>query len=286
MSFNDPKGVAMTIDAAAPAEIPDSRPRKRSRWLAVYGSDTSISFAGFLLLACLWELAVYLFKIPDYVLPAPSAIAMSLYHGIISGIFFYNFLVTAFQTLAGFFLAAIVGTALGAVVAQFGIVERVVYPWLVALQTLPKIAIAPLIIIWAGYGIPSKIIIVALVAIFPVLVNTIMGLKSCDQGKLDLMRSLGAGRWETFRTVRLPNALPFVFAGLNVAIVLAILGSIVGEFVGSKAGLGNMILEANFQFDVARIFAVLVILGVFGVVLSQLMNAVQNHFLFWNKGLT
>jgi NitT/TauT family transport system permease protein len=124
------------------------------------------------------------------------------------------------------------------------------------------------------------------VAIFPVLVNTIMGLKSCDQGKLDLMRSLGAGRWETFCTVRLPNALPFIFAGLNVAIVLAIRGSIVGEFVGSKAGLGNLILEANFQFDVARIFAVLVILAVFGVVLNQIMRVLQNLFLFWNKALS
>jgi NitT/TauT family transport system permease protein len=275
----------MTIDAADATKSVVSRKRKRSRWITSSSSDNLISLVGFLLLVCAWELAIHLFEIPDYILPAPSAIAKSLYNGFASGIFIYNLMVTAIQTLAGFFLAAILGTALGAVVAQFDIVERVVYPWLVALQALPKIAIAPLIIIWAGYGISSKIIIVALVAIFPVLVNTIMGLKSCDQGKLDLMRALGAGRWETFRSVRLPNALPFIFAGLNVAIVLAILGSIVGEFVGSKAGLGNLILEANFQFDVARIFAVLVILGAFGVVLSKLMGVVQDYFLFWNKGL-
>jgi NitT/TauT family transport system permease protein len=275
----------MTIDAADATKSVVSRKRKRSRWITSSSSDNLISLVGFLLLVCAWELAIHLFEIPDYILPAPSAIAQSLYNGFASGIFIYNLMVTAIQTLAGFFLAAILGTALGAVVAQFDIVERVVYPWLVALQALPKIAIAPLIIIWAGYGISSKIIIVALVAIFPVLVNTIMGLKSCDQGKLDLMRALGAGRWETFRSVRLPNALPFIFAGLNVAIVLAILGSIVGEFVGSKAGLGNLILEANFQFDVARIFAVLVILGAFGVVLSKLMGVVQDYFLFWNKGL-
>jgi NitT/TauT family transport system permease protein len=275
----------MTIDAADAPKNVASPKRKRRRWIGSSGSDNLISLIGFLLLVCAWELAVYLFEIPDYILPAPSAIAKSLYNGFASGIFIANLMVTAIQTLAGFFLAAILGTALGAIVAQFDIVERVVYPWLVALQALPKIAIAPLIIIWAGYGIASKIIIVALVAIFPVLVNTIMGLKSCDQGKLDLMRALGAGRWETFRSVRLPNALPFIFAGLNVAIVLAILGSIVGEFVGSKAGLGNLILEANFQFDVARIFAVLVILGAFGVILSKLMGIVQGYFLFWNKGL-
>lgn len=276
----------MAIDASAAAEILESRKRHRLQWKAFASSDTLISFLGFVLLACVWEAAVYLFAIPDFILPAPSAIALSLYRGLASGVFVYNFLVTAFQTLVGFVIAAVIGTAIGAAVAQFSIVERVVYPWLVALQTLPKIALAPLIIIWAGYGISSKIIIVTLAAIFPVLVNTIMGLKSCDQGKLDLMRSLGAGRWETFRTVRLPNALPFIFAGLNVAIVLAILGSIVGEFVGSKAGLGNLILEANFQFDVARIFAVLVILGVFGVFLSHLMRMAQRHFLFWNKALT
>ncbi len=276
----------MAIDAPAAADIMASRKRHRLQWKALASSDTLVSFLGFVLFACVWEAAVYLFQIPDFILPAPSAIALSLYRGLVSGVFVYNFLVTAFQTLVGFVIAAVIGTAIGAAVAQFSIIERVVYPWLVALQTLPKIALAPLIIIWAGYGISSKIIIVALAAIFPVLVNTIMGLKSCDQGKLDLMRSLGAGRWETFRTVRLPNALPFIFAGLNVAIVLAILGSIVGEFVGSKAGLGNLILEANFQFDVARIFAVLVILGVFGVVLSHLMRMAQRHFLFWNKALT
>ena len=275
----------MTIDAAGATKSVVSPGRKRRRWIGSSSSDNLISLFGFVLLVCAWELAIYLFAIPDYILPAPSAIARSLYNGFASGIFISNLMVTAIQTLAGFFLAAILGTALGAIVAQFDIVERVVYPWLVALQALPKIAIAPLIIIWAGYGISSKIIIVALVAIFPVLVNTIMGLKSCDQGKLDLMRALGAGRWETFRSVRLPNAMPFIFAGLNVAIVLAILGSIVGEFVGSKAGLGNLILEANFQFDVARIFAVLVILGAFGVILSKLMGIVQDYFLFWNKGL-
>jgi NitT/TauT family transport system permease protein len=250
------------------------------------GSDSLISFAAFVVLLVIWEIAVRMLHVPDYILPAPSAISMSLYYGLKSGLFVEHFFVTAFQTLAGFLLAAIFGIGIGALVAEFRIVERTVYPWLVALQTLPKIAIAPLIIIWAGYGIQSKIVIVALVALFPILVNTIVGLKSCDQGKLDLMRSLGATGWETFRLVRLPNALPFIFAGLNVAIVLAILGSIVGEFVGSKAGLGNLILEANFQFNVAQMFAILVILGVFGVALSLAVGFVQRRLMFWNAGFS
>lgn len=275
----------MTIDAMSATEIMSSRKRQRLSWSSVARSDYLASFLGFAVLICAWEGSIRFFAVPDYVLPAPSAIARSLVAGLSSGLFLSNFYVTAFETIAGFLLAAVVGIGIGAVVAQFRFVEKVVYPWLVALQTLPKIAIAPLIIIWAGYGISSKIIIVALVAIFPVLVNTIMGLKSCDQGKIDLMTSLGAGRWETFRAVRFPNALPFIFAGLNVAIVLAILGAIVGEFVGSKSGLGNLILAANFQFDVTRIFAVLVVLAVFGVVMSQLMRLVQDRLLFWNKAL-
>jgi NitT/TauT family transport system permease protein len=260
--------------------------RASVRKRAIPGSDTLISACAFLVLLVVWEISVRLLHVPDYILPAPTAIAMSLYYGLRSGLFIQNFFVTAFQTLAGFLVAVVFGIGIGALVAQFRIVERTVYPWLVALQTLPKIAIAPLIIIWAGYGIQSKIVIVALVALFPILVNTIVGLKSCDQGKLDLMRSLGATGWETFRLVRLPGALPFIFAGLNVAIVLAILGSIVGEFVGSKAGLGNLILEANFQFNVAQMFAILVILGLFGVALSLVVRLIEERLMFWNSSFS
>lgn len=246
-------------------------------------SDSTISLGIFILLLLFWEFATAYFEVPHFILPQPSAIAVSLYHGLASGLFLYHFSVTAFQTLAGFFLAAFIGITIGTLVSQFRIIEKTVYPWIVALQTLPKIAIAPLIIIWAGYGIESKVIIVALVALFPVLVNTIVGMKSCDQGKLDLMHALRATRWETFRMVQLPNALPFIFAGLNVAIVLSILGSIVGEFVGSRAGLGNLILEANFQFNIAQVFAILVVLGVFGVSMNWVVRSIQGRLLFWNS---
>lgn len=251
------------------------------RWLP--NRDSLISLGVFFLLILAWEFGTAYFEVPDFILPQPSAILVSLYYGISSGLFIYHFSVTAFQTLTGFFLAAFIGIMLGTLVSQFRIVEKTVYPWIVGLQTLPKIAIAPLIIIWAGYGIQSKVIIVALVAVFPVLVNTIVGMKSCDESKLDLMRSLRATRWETFRLVLLPNALPFIFAGLNIAIVLSILGSIVGEFVGSRAGLGNLILEANFQFNIAQVFAILVVLGVFGVLMNLVVRLIQSRLLFWNS---
>jgi NitT/TauT family transport system permease protein len=275
-----------SLDERKTAEPIAAIGRASVRGRTIPWNDYIVSITAFVIVLVVWEVAVHTLHVPDYILPAPTAISMSLYYGLKSGLFVEHFFVTAFQTLSGFLLAALLGIGLGALVAEFRIVERAIYPWLVALQTLPKIAIAPLIIIWAGYGIQSKIVIVTLVALFPILVNTIVGLKSCDQGKLDLMRSLGATGWETFRLVRLPNALPFIFAGLNVAIVLAILGSIVGEFVGSKAGLGNLILEANFQFNVAQMFAILVILGVFGVTLSLVVGFIQRRLMFWNAGFS
>lgn len=235
------------------------------------------------MLVLVWEGGVRFLDVPQYILPTPSAIAVSLFYGLRSGLFIHHFFVTAFETLCGFLLAGFAGIAVGALVAQFRLVEKTVYPLLVALQTMPKIAIAPLIIIWAGYGLQSKVVIAGLISFFPVLVNTIVGLKACDQGKIDLMRSLRATRWEVFRMVKLPNALPFIFAGLNVAIVFSILGAIVGEFVGSKAGLGNLILESNFQFNIAQMFAILVVLGAFGVSMSLVVRVIQRRLLFWSQ---
>ena len=269
-------------------EISDATVEMKDRsfgWQAVLAKpEYYLSPAFLVVLLVVWEGSVDFFGIPDYILPPPTKIGISLFFGIKSGLFIHHFLVTAFQALSGFVVAAVLGIGIGALVAQFWIVEKTVYPYLVALQTLPKIAIAPLIIIWAGYGIQSKVVIAALVSFFPVLVNTIVGLKTCDQGKLDLMRALRATRWETFRMVKLPNALPFVFAGLNIALIFSILGSIVGEFVGSKAGLGNLILEANFQFNIAQVFAILVILGVFGVSLNLIIQAFQRRLVFWSRG--
>lgn len=270
-------------DGAGVVEVPGAARQSSGALMRFLKSDSIISLGVFILLLIFWEFATVWFEVPHFILPQPSAILVSLYYGITSGLFVYHFGVTAFQTLTGFFLAAFIGITIGTLVSQFRIIEKTVYPWIVALQTLPKIAIAPLIIIWAGYGIESKVIIVALVALFPVLVNTIVGMKSCDQGKLDLMRSLRATRWETFRMVQLPNALPFIFAGLNVAIVLSVLGSIVGEFVGSRAGLGNLILEANFQFNIAQVFAILVVLGLFGVSMNWVVRSIQQRLLFWNS---
>jgi NitT/TauT family transport system permease protein len=228
-----------------------------------------------------WEWVVRAWNIPGFLVPAPSTVAGALARGVRSGLYVANFWVTLCEALLGFTIAAVAGIMVGAVIAQFRVMEQTFYPYLVALQTLPKIAIAPLIIVWFGFGISSKIIIAATVAFFPVLVNVIVGLKTIDPAKLDLMRSLRASRWQTFRLVTFPNALPFVFAGLDIAIVFSVLGAIVGEFVGAQKGLGNLILQFNFSLDIAGVFAVLILLSVMGVALHLAMQAVQKHVIFW-----
>jgi len=229
----------------------------------------------------LWEWVVRAWAVPPFIAPAPTAVVASLAGGIRSGLYLEHFGTTLYETLLGFLIAAASGIVVGAVIAQFRLVEQTMYPYVVALQTLPKIAIAPLIIVWFGFGISSKVIIAAMVGFFPVLVNVIVGLKTIDQSKLDLMRSLNATRWQTFRLVKFPNALPFVFAGLDIAIVFSVLGAIVGEFVGAQRGLGNLILQFNFSLDIAGVFAVLILLSVMGVALHLIMQAIQRRVIFW-----
>ena len=235
----------------------------------------------FVVAIALWEWVVRAWNVPAFLAPAPSAVVASLAGGIQSRLYVEHFWVTLYEALLGFLIAAGAGILIGAVIAQFRLVERTLYPYLVALQTLPKIAVAPLIIVWFGFGISSKIIIAATVAFFPVLVNVIVGLKTVDQSKLDLMRSLKATRWQTFRLVQFPNALPFVFAGLDIAIVFSVLGAIVGEFVGAQRGLGNLILQFNVSLDIAGVFAVLLLLSAMGVTLHLIMQAIQRRVIFW-----
>ena len=141
--------------------------------------------------------------------------------------------------------------------------------------------IAPLFIIWFGFGITSKIIMAGIVSFFPILVNVITGLRSTDAQKIELMRSLRASRWQTFKMVKLPSALPMIFAGLHIAVIFSILGAIVGEFVGSKKGLGNLILQMNFNLDTAGVFAALVCLSTMGITLHLVMHWLQRRVVFW-----
>ena len=201
--------------------------------------------AGAALLAA-WEYLPPLFGISKLLIPRASAVAAALWVEIERGLIFDAFLVTLFEALAGFVIGSVTAIVSAALITRSPLVERALMPYLVGLQALPKVALAPLIIVWVGIGIESKIAIASIIAFFPVLINAIVGFSTVEAEKVELMRSLVASRWQEFRIVVFPNALPFIFAGLNVAIVFSITGALVGEFVGADRGLGNLLMQLNF----------------------------------------
>jgi NitT/TauT family transport system permease protein len=232
-------------------------------------------------LLAIWEGACRAFGISPIVLPTPSSTIASLYALFASGTIWPHLWATLFEVLAGFMLGCIAGLVVGAMVSLIPAFERLVYPYLVALQTLPKIAIAPLFIIWFGYGLTSKVVITALVCFFPVLVSVIAGFHSTDKDQLDMMRAFGATKWQVLVRLRIPSALVLIFAGLEIAAVLAVIGAIVGEFVGAQVGLGYLVVTLNFSMDVSGVFAVLVILSIIGLVMHGLMRYAARRYIFW-----
>ncbi|WP_170182037.1 ABC transporter permease [Phreatobacter stygius] len=267
----------LTGDKAAEAGALVTAEQPNRRLWARFGMPLTV----FVCLMGSWEALIWLLDVPGFLVPAPSAIVQALWSGLVTGLYFSHAAVTMFEAVVGFAIGSLLGLALGTVIVVFPTMERIVYPYVVALQTVPKVAIAPLMVVWFGFGITSKILVVALVSLFPVLVNVMAGLRSIDQDRLDLLGALAASRWQIFRYVRFPNALPFIFAGLNTAIVLAVIGAIVAEFVGSNYGLGFLILQANYQLDIAGAFSLFVVLSVMGVALHGSLKWLERRCVFW-----
>jgi len=229
-----------------------------------------------------WEGIVRLFGIPLFILPAPSSIFVALYRGITSWLYVDHIWITLSETLLGFALGSVLAFALGVAVALSRRTEYFLYPFIVMFQAMPKVALAPLIIIWFGLGLVSKVVSAALVAFFPLMVNTIVGLRSADEDRVNLMRSLAATRGQIFWMLQFPNALPYVFAGLEIAMIFALIGAIVAEFVGAQSGLGMLMQSMNFTMDVAGQFSVLLILSLLGLLLNTLVSEVRRRVLFWD----
>ena len=243
--------------------------------------EIPLAVALFVILIGGWELLVRMLEVPRIIVPTPSAVFLSLVESLQSPSFLHHFWITFFETIAGFVLGASVGLLLGGIIGQFPLLEKTLYPYVVAFQTVPKVAIAPIIVIWFGYGVTSKVVITATIAFFPVLANTIVGLRATPADQLELLLAFTANRWQVFWKVKVYQALPYIFVGLDVAIVLSIIGAIVGEFVGSQAGLGYLIMQSNFSMDMARTFAILVVLSLMGMALHAAMQAVQRRVVFW-----
>ncbi len=230
----------------------------------------------------IWEGGVAYFQIAPYILPAPSSIFAALKRGLGSGLYWEHIGVTLSETFLGFALGTVLAFMLGTAVALSRRVEYYLYPFIVMFQAMPKVALAPLIVVWFGLGMTSKVINAALVAFFPLMVNTIVGLRSADEDRVNLMRSLAASKTQIFWMLRLPNAMPYIFAGLEIAMIFALIGAIVAEFVGSERGLGMLIQSMNFNMDVAGQFSVLLILSILGLTLNGMITGLRRRVLFWD----
>jgi NitT/TauT family transport system permease protein len=230
-----------------------------------------------------WELITRGLEVPSFILPPPSEIVASLSRQIQTSLYWEHLLVTTQETLLGYMLGCSIAFFLGVLISQVALLEKVLFPYIVGFETVPKIALAPLFVIWFGFGTLPKIVMSGLVCFFPMLVNVIDGLRSASPDQIDMLRSLGATRRQVFLKVKLPNSLPFVFAALDVGIVLAIIGAVVGEFVGARAGLGYQLLQFNFQFNTPGVFALLATLSVMGLTGHFLVRGLQKRFAFWSR---
>ena len=260
----------------------EASPRRKRWWM----NDTLQSVALFIVFLLIWEFGVRIAEIRALILPPPSAILQALVKGLTVSPFardsyILHTLVTASEALLGLAIGATAGVAVGVAVAQSRRVERLLLPYILAIQSLPKVALAPLFIIWLGYGIQSKVWIVILLTFFPLLINTIAGLRSVDGDMLDMARAAGGSKWSTFRRVSLPMSLPYIFAGLDMAVVYSVVGAIVGEFVGASRGLGLLIQQMTTVMDTQGMFSVFIMLSLMGILFSLALKIVRRRVLFW-----
>ena len=247
-----------------------------------------LSPMGFMVaLFVLWEAVTRLFNIPVFLLPSPTAVIASMYANM--GLLLANAWVTTVEIVLGFVLSIAVGIPLALMIFLWPPFSRTLMPLLVSSQAVPKVAIAPLLLVWFGFGLLPKVVIAFLIAFFPVVINTAVGLAAIEPEKIYLARSMGFGAAATFFKIRLPNALPAIFGGLKISITLAVVGAVVGEFVGGDAGLGYLLMVANGSMDTQLLFAGIVCLTILGVALYLLVElaerlALPRHIISEDKG--
>jgi NitT/TauT family transport system permease protein len=247
---------------------------KTRLWLII------LSFLSALLV---WQLAVWFGGFPAFILPSPTQVGARFLQTIVDGSLLHNALVTLVEVLAGLALGVSVATALGYLVARSIPLERILSPYIVASQAIPIVAIAPLLVIWFGPGLSSKILICALIVFFPVLVNTVVGVRSVPEDLRDLMRSLQATRWQTLKSLEMPAALPVFLGGLRIGATLAVIGAVVGEFVGAKSGLGYMVNVGRGLYDTALVFVAVFTLIAMALILYGLVSLIEHRLLNWQQ---
>jgi NitT/TauT family transport system permease protein len=236
-------------------------------------------------LVAIWDAYVRAYEVSPLILPSPSSVWAAIIELLTSPRTWGHVGTTITETIVGFLIAIVIGIALGAMLGKTPWLERTLNPIVVGLQVMPKIALVPLFVVWFGFGPTSKIVMAAVLAFFPIMTNTIIGIKSVDRGHRDVMTSLNAGRWQSFRELELPSSLPFILTGMEVGIVLAIIGAIVGEYLGGSNGLGYLAVAALNAFDVPGMFAVIILLTVIGFVLYAAVVVLRRFVTPWHESV-
>jgi NitT/TauT family transport system permease protein len=233
----------------------------------------------------LWKLVISVFGVSSLTLPQPEDVLTAIGDLFSTPGFWDNVRTTLIETLVGFGIALVLGVAMGIVLGRVIWLERATRPLVVASQVVPKVALIPLFIIWFGFGMTSKIIIVALLAFFPIMLNVQLGVRSVEAGHRELMRSLNANRWATFSRLEYHSTMPYVLAGAEIGIVFAIIGAVVGEYLGGDAGLGYMIVTSLNNLEAATLFAVIVVLTALGFALFLIVVSVKRFLIPWHESV-
>ncbi len=247
------------------------------------GARIGLALLSFMVFLTLWQGIVWLGDYPPFILPTPWAVALRLWKLAADGTLWLHASVTLREVLAGLGLGAFVATLLGYGLAHSPLAERLLTPFIVASQSIPVVAVAPLLVIWFGTGLLSKTLVCALTVFFPILINTVVGVRSVEGDLRDLMRSLEATRWQTIRLLELPAALPVFLGGLKVGATLAVIGAIVGEFVASTRGLGYLLKQGQQLYDTALVFVGIGMLMALAQALYGAVALVEHRLLHWRE---
>jgi NitT/TauT family transport system permease protein len=235
------------------------------------------------LMVLVWHVYVKATGISAFILPSPGSVWNEWLLMLDSPRAWRHTYFTVYATLMGFFWAILIGVGLGVMIARIRWLEQTLNPFIVATQVIPKVALVPLFVVWFGFGITSKVIVAAVLAFFPILTNTVLGVKSIDEGHRDVMTSLNATRWQIFKRLELPSALPYILTGLEVGIVLAIIGAIVGEYLGGNTGLGALLIARMNAYETDQMFAVLIHMSLLGFAFYFAIGALRKVLIPWHQ---
>lgn len=283
--MSDP--VSQASSGHAPASPPPSTVwKERQSWLDVLPTPVAMAMLVAIFVA-IWQAIHMSGLVSPIILPSPARTGAELVAvgtNLISGGFVFSaFLITAQEVVFGFAMAIVIGVALGIVVGETRFGERAVMPLIVAIDTMPKIAFAPVFVAWLGFGIASKVALAAFVAIFPIVVGVAAGLHAADESSRMMFRSIGASRWQTLRRLKIPAGLPQFFTGLKIAAIGVVAGAITGEFLGGGRGFGDLIRTAASQLDTARVFALIFYLSLLGLATFWSVALAERRMVFWRR---